>query len=33
MNRALFASFDKVFVEIAARLGEAAARYAAGEDI
>jgi len=33
MNRALFSAFDKVFIEIAARLGEAAASYMAGKDI
>lgn len=33
LNKALFAAFDTMFVEISAKLGEAAARYLSGEDI
>lgn len=33
LNRALFGTFDELFVDVSRRLGEGAARFIAGEDI
>lgn len=33
MNKALFAGFDQIFVDVSGRLGRAAAQYVAGQDL